>query len=77
MPTEDERSAPGQDGIGLDRSTEELPGPGAYREASAEGLPVTGTAVAGLAAVGALALVSGGIALYLGRRRDSAQGDDP
>ncbi|WP_328807017.1 hypothetical protein [Nocardiopsis coralli] len=68
-------TADDRDGIGRDQSADGPPGPGTYREASAEGLPVTGTAVAGLGAVGVLALLSGGVALYLGRRR-SAQGDD-
>lgn len=43
---------------------------------SAEGLPVTGAAVAGLATVGTLALAGGGLALHLGRRRRSAVPDE-
>lgn len=75
VPAEDERSAPDQDTIGLDRAADGLPAPGAYRETSADGLTVTGTALAGLAAMGALGLLSGGVALHLGRRCGTGQED--
>lgn len=74
-PVEEAPAESGHDEV--DRSADEDPAaadPG--HESSAEGLPVTGAAVAGLAAVGTLALAGGGLALHLGHKRRSAVPDD-
>ena len=65
-PDSGSRGTPGRDDVTIDPQGSEPRG----------GLPVTGTAIVGMVAAGALSLAGGGAALYLGRTRRSSEADD-